>query len=446
MLDIQFIRDNAEAVKTGAENKGFDSAIVDELLDCDEKRRELITQVQVIRTKRNEVNRKLKRERDDALIAESKELKNQLKDLEPALTELETTFANLMLRIPNVPHEDVPVGKDESGNVTVSTFGEKPRFDFEVKDHVELGLGLDIVDFDRGSKVAGYRGYFLKNQGVMMHMAVMRYALDKLVGKGFVPMLPPIVDRKEAFVNSGHLPWGLSEMYAMHEEDTSGQWAADLSENYQNSSVSKVAGDHDTFLSGTAEVPLVSYHAGEILKESELPKLYAGFSPCYRSEIGSYGKDTKGMYRVHEFMKIEQVILCAADMQESISWHEKLRSYAEEMLQELGLHYRVLLMCTGDMGEPQVKKYDLETWMPGRQNYGETMSDSIMGDFQSRRANIRYQAKDGELKYVHMLNNTALASPRILIALWENYQQADGSIKVPEVLVPYCGFEEIRSS
>lgn len=443
MLDVQYIRDNAELVKQATERKGKDPAVVDELLAVDTKRRKLIGEVEALRKERNEVNRSLKRERDDALIARSKELKQQLKDVEPQLDELEQQFTTLLLRVPNVPHESVPVGPDESGNVEVATWGEKPKYDFEPKDHVDLGVALDIVDFDRGSKVAGARGYFLKNQGVIMHMAVMRYALDKLVAKGFTPMLPPIVDRKEAFVNSGHLPWGLPEMYAMHEDETSGTWNAELSETYQKSMVTDVAGDHDTFLSGTAEVPLVSYHAGEVLKEADLPLLYAGFSPCYRSEVGSYGRDTRGMYRVHEFMKIEQVILCAADWDESVKWHEALRSYAEEMLQELGLHYRVLLMCTGDMGEPQVKKYDIETWMPGRGNYGETMSDSIMTDFQSRRANIRYQAKDGTLKYVHMLNNTALASPRVLIALWEHYQQADGSIKIPDVLVPYCGFESI---
>jgi seryl-tRNA synthetase len=234
-------------------------------------------------------------------------------------------------------------------------------------------------------------------------------------------MIPPVLDKTETFVNPGHFPWGEAEAYAIKTED------------------------NDMFLAGTAEVPLVSYHAGETLNEKDLPRKYAGFSPCFRREIGSYGKDTRGIYRVHEFMKVEQVILCVNDINESRRMHEALLQNAEALLQDLKLPYRVMLMCTGDMGEPQMKKYDIETWMPGRNAYGETMSDSIMGDFQSRRAGIRYRASDGSLKYVHMLNNTALASTRMLIAIWENYQQQDGSIMIPEVLVPYVGFTRIAS-
>lgn len=443
MLDIQFIRDNQDKVKTAATHKGLNPQVVDNLLVVDAKRRDLITKVQLVRTKRNTLNQSLKNERTPELIAQSQQLKKQLQDLEPELKKLESEYQSLLLQIPNVPADDVPVGPDESGNVTVRTWGDKPQFDFSPKDHIQLGLELDILDLDRGSKIAGYRGYFLKNAGVLMHYGIMRYALDKLMAKGFIPMLPPVVDRKEAFINSGHFPWGEREAYAlMPEEPETKNKLTELGSAYAEYDYDFKS---DTYLAGTAEVPLVSYHAGELLQEKELPKLYAGFSPCFRREIGSYGKDTRGIYRVHEFMKIEQVILCKNDWDESTKWHEALASYAEEMLQELGLHYRVLLMCTGDMGEPQVKKYDIETWMPGRNAYGETMSDSIMGEFQSRRANIRYQAKDGTIKYVHMLNNTALASPRILLGLWENYQQKDGSITVPKVLVPYVGLEKITS-
>lgn len=442
MLDIQFIRDHADVVKTGTKNKGLNPQVVDNLLAVDDKRRQLTSQVQEIRTQRNQLNQQLKKARSDKLIQQSQQLKAQLKDLEPELKKVEAQYIDLMLQIPNIPAEDVPVGKDETGNVQLRTWGEKPSFDFQPKDHIQLGLDLDILDLDRGSKVAGFRGYFLKNQAVMMNYGIMRYALDKLVSKGFTPTLPPIIDRKEAFINSGHFPWGESEAYAIHaEDDESKNKISELGASYNQLNFDFKS---DTYLAGTAEVPLVSMHAGETFKEDDLPLLYAGYSPCYRREIGNYGKDTRGIYRVHEFMKIEQVVLCNADMDESIEWHEKLASYSEEMLQELGLHYQVLLMCTGDMGEPQVKKYDIETWMPGREAYGETMSDSIMGDFQSRRAGIRYQAKDGELKYVHMLNNTALASTRILIALWETYQQADGSIKIPEVLQPYVGFDVVK--
>jgi seryl-tRNA synthetase len=441
MLDIQFIRENVDLVTTAARNKGLDPTVVDQLLIIDQKRRELISQTQEIRTKRNKLNEKLKTTRTPELIKLSQQLKAELKEIEPQLKAYEAQFEDLLLRIPNVPSIDVPVGKDEQGNVVARTIGSKPNFDFVPKDHIQLGLDLDILDLDRGSKVAGYRGYFLKNAGVLMHYGIMRYALDKLIKKGFIPMLPPIVDRKEAFINSGHFPWGEGEAYALYPEDPDNKnKLTELGGAYPNYDYDFKS---DTYLAGTAEVPLVSYHAGELLQEKDLPKLYAGFSPCFRREIGSYGKDTRGIYRVHEFMKIEQVILCVNDWAESEKWHEALASYAEEMLQELGLHYQVLLMCTGDMGEPQVKKYDIETWMPGRNAYGETMSDSIMGEFQARRANIRYQAKDGTIKYVHMLNNTALASPRILLALWENYQQKDGSIKIPEVLIPYVGLNQV---
>lgn len=417
MLDIQFIRDNPDLVKQSAQNKNLDSGVVDQLLAADTRRRELMTQSQEIRAARNQLNDQLKAERTPELIQQSQALKSQLTQLEQQLKEVEVNYGQLLLQIPNVTLDEVPVGKNAAGNQPIKTVGDKPQFDFTPKDHIQLGQDLDLLDLDRGSKVAGYRGYFLKNQAVAMQFGLLRYAMDKLIAKGFCPMIPPIIDRKEAFINSGHMPWGQAECYSVGDE---------------------------MYLSGTAEVPLVSYHAGEVLNEKDLPLKYAGFSPCYRREIGSYGKDTRGIFRVHEFMKIEQVILCTNDLAESRQMHEFLLNNAEEMLQEFGLPYRVMLMCTGDMGEPQMKKYDIETWMPGRNDYGETMSDSIMGDFQSRRADIRYRAKDGSLKYVHMLNNTALASSRMLIALWENFQQADGSIKIPSVLVPYVGFDTIQ--
>jgi len=425
MLDIQYIRDNPDKVRASIKNKNLNPAVVDEVLRLDTERRQLMTDAQIIRADRNKLNDQLKSERTPELINQSQLLKAKLADIEPQLKQVEENFANLMLQVPNVTLDEVPVGKDESGNVLVREWGTKPQFDFQPKQHHELGLGLDILDMDRGSKVAGYRGYYLKNQAVMLQFGLMRFALDRLTAKGFIPMIPPVLDRRETFVNSGHLPWGEAETYSLTPDDP---------ENNQPT----------TYLAGTAEIPLVSYHADEVLNEKDLPLMYAGFSPCYRKEIGSYGKDTRGIYRVHEFMKIEQVVLCVSDIEESKKMHEFLLANAEELLQELEMPYRVLLMCTGDMGEPQMKKYDIETWMPGRNEYGETMSNSIMGDFQSRRANIKYRAKDGTTKFVHMLNNTALASPRILVAIWENYQQADGSIKIPKALIPYVGFESIN--
>lgn len=444
MLDIQFIRDHAEEVKTGARNKNLDPGIVDTVLELDRERRRLITESQQIRQSRNNLDDQLKKGRTDELIQQSKDLKHKLFDLEKSIDTIDQQYFTAMLQVPNVADASVPVGQDSSGNVKVGEWGQKPNFTFTPKDHIQLGLNLNLLDLDRGSKVAGYRGYFLKNQAVMMQFGVMRYALDKLTAKGFTPIIPPVVDRKEAFINSGHFPWGQDEAYALDADKPDAvNNISELGETYHTASLPFRS---DRYLAGTAEVPLVSYHAGEILNEKDLPLTYCGFSPCFRREIGSYGKDTRGIYRIHEFMKIEQVVICKNDFQESINWHEKLSENAEALLQELGLHYRKMLMCTGDMGEPQIKKYDIETWMPGRGDYGETMSDSIMGEFQSRRANIRYKAADGSIKYVHMLNNTALASSRMLIALWENYQQADGSIIIPDILKPYVGFDKISPS
>lgn len=425
MLDIQFIRDNADLVKQGTKNKNLNPDIVDRVLEVDEQRRQLIAQVEDLRAQRNRLNDQLKKERSETLIKQSMELKVKLQDLEPQLKQVENTFADLLLQVPNVPLDDVPVGKDSSENVVYKTYGKKPKFNFVPKDHVTLMQDLDLLDLDRGTKVAGFRGYFLKNDAVLLQNAIMQYALKKFIDKGYTPIIPPIIDRRSAFVNTGHMPWGEREGYKLAADETDP--------------------DNDYFLAGTAEVPLVSYYANELLNESDLPIKMVGYSPCFRREIGNYGKDTKGIYRVHEFTKIEQVLICKNDIDESRHWHDTMLGYSEELLQELDLHYHVLLMCTGDMGEPQAKKYDIETWMPGRDDFGETASDSIMTDFQSRRANIRYRAKDGSIKYVHMLNNTAAPSARLLIAIVENYQQEDGSIKVPPVLVPYVGKEIIKA-
>lgn len=415
MLDIQYIRDNEDAVKANAKNKNLNPDVVDNLLSMDHKRRELIGQTESIRAERNKLNEELKKGRTDELIAKSKELKQALEQVEPELKQVETAFADLMLQVPNMALPDVPVGKDESGNIVVREWGNKPKFDFKPKDHVEIATQNGWLDLERGSKVAGYRGYFLKGEAALLQIHLMQYALNKFIGHGYTPMITPIVDKRQAFVNSGHFPWGEKEAYKLSEDESDPK--------------------NDYFLAGTAEVPLVSYYAGETLKAKDLPIKMVGFSPCYRREIGSYGKDTKGFYRVHEFWKIEQVVLCKNDIEESKSWHEKMLEYTEGLLQDFGIPYRVLLMCTGDMGEPQAKKYDIEAWMPGRNAYGEVASDSIMTDFQSRRSGIRYQAEDGSTKYVHMLNNTALASTRTLIALWENFQQEDGTVKLPKCLL-----------
>lgn len=422
MLDIAYIRENPDKVKQGIKNKNLNPEIVEKVLSSDTVRRDLIGQIEVIRAERNKLNDQLKSQRTPELIAQSGELKEKLQKIEPKLREVEEEYNTLMLQVPGIPLEEVPVGKDSSGNEVVRTWGEIRKLDFEPKTHIELGESLDLIDIERGSKVAGFRGYYLKNDAVMLQFALMQYTLQKFITKGYTPVTPPVILKKRAFVNTGHFPWGEKETYKF----TSGE------------------DEDETYLAGTAEVPLVSMYQDEVFNEKDLPIRMIGFSPCYRKEAGNYGKDTKGVYRVHEFVKTEQVVICKNDVDESRRIHEEMMALTEEIAKDLKLPYRVLRMCTGDMGEPQAKKYDLEAWMPGRGDYGELASDSIMLDFQSRRANIRYRDAQNEMKYVHMLNNTASNSPRWLVAILENYQQKDGSVKIPDVLVPLIGKTEIK--
>ncbi len=415
MLDINYIRENVEKVKEAAKNKNR-KVDIDAILKLDEERRELIQQAQKLREERNSVS---KQKPSPEIIAHGKELKAELSTIEDKLAKVETEFTNLMLYVPNVPLEEVPVGKDETFNKELKKWGEPTKFDFEIKDHIQLGTSLDIFDLERGSKVSGFRGYFLKNEGAILHLALLFYVLQKLTKKGYTPFIAPSIVKQFTLFGSGHFPWGSEQdVYKLNEDDM--------------------------YLSGTAEIPITAYHSGEVLQEKDLPKKFVGFSPCFRKEAGAYGKDTKGLYRLHEFWKIEQVILGKNNLEDAKTIHEELEQNAEEILQDLKLPYRQLLMSTGDMGEPQLKKYDIETWMPSRDAYGETMSNSIMGDFQARRLNIRYKTAEGKTEYVYTFNNTAVASPRILIAILENFQQADGSIKIPEVLHQYTGFTEIK--
>jgi seryl-tRNA synthetase len=412
MLDIKFIRENLELCKTAAINK---NRVVDwdALLALDEQRRALIGKAEVLRAERNDVSRT----RSEESIARGKALKEELKTLEETLRTTEEKFSQAMLTVPNVPDPTVPVGKDESENVEVKKWGTPTQFSFTPKDHIELTKSLDLIDFERGAKVGGSRAYFLKNEAAQMELALMYYCQMKLVAKGYTPLIAPSMVKEYTFFGNGQFPWGRDEVYALPKDDL--------------------------YLAGTAEVPVTAYYSDEVLTEKDLPKKFVAFSPCFRREAGSYGKDTRGVYRLHQFNKIEQVIIAPNETNNSLTLHEELLANAEEILQDLKLPYRVLLMCTGDMGEPQVKKYDVETWMPGRNAYGETMSNSFMGDFQARRLKIRYKAKDGSMKFCHTLNNTAIASPRILVAIFENYQQEDGSILIPEVLQPLMGKKSI---
>jgi len=445
MLDIKFIRENLEICKQAAKNKNRE-VDWEKLLELDEERRKLIGEIEVKRAERNRqsTNKPINTNNPitsrssgihDAVDAHSsqtasgqlsekqrkqgKKLKGEIGRLEDKLRIAEKAFNELMMTVPNVPDRSVPVGKDESGNKEIKKWGKVPKFDFKPLDHIELARKLDLVDFERGAKIGGFRTYFLKNEAAILELAVLFYTYQKLINKGYTPLIAPSLVKEFTLVGNGQLPWGREEIYHMEKDNV--------------------------FLAGTAEVPVTAYFANEVLNEKDLPKKFVAFSPCFRREAGSYGKDTRGLYRLHQFNKVEQVIINKNDYKGSLQLHEELLRNSEEVMQDLKLPYRVMLMCTGEMGEPQVKKYDIETWMPGRAAYGETMSNSFMGDFQARRLNIRYRASDGTIKFAHTLNNTAVASPRILIAILENYQQKDGSVIVPEVLREFVGKERIRA-
>lgn len=408
MLDINYIRENPDQLKKAVSDKNFNPNIVDEVLRFDQKRRELIVQVEELRSKRNKLGR------DE--IEEGRAIKQQLKDIEPELKKVEEAFADLMYQVPNPAASDVPVGPDESGNVVIKTVGEIPKFDFEPKTHNELAEKLNLFDSKRAVRVGGSRAYFLKGDLVLLEQALLNYTLEKMVGEGFTPMTVPWMVSREAMLGTGYFPFGEEDHYRTQD---------------------------DQCLIGTAEVPLTAYHMGETLNHKDLPIKICGISPCYRREVGSYGKDTQGFFRVHQFTKVEMVVVTEADEDITRKMHDYMLSISESLLGDLKLSYQVLLMCTGDIGAGQRRKYDVETWFPGQGKYRETHSDSYFNDFQSRRLNIRYQDKNGDLKHVYTLNNTVAASPRLLAAIIENYQQADGSIKVPEVLIPKMGKDSI---
>ncbi|OGK20103.1 serine--tRNA ligase, partial [Candidatus Roizmanbacteria bacterium RIFCSPHIGHO2_01_FULL_39_8] len=403
MLSIDFIRKNKEKVIQAAKNKNREVNI-DKIIHLDDKRLELIHQIQKLREERNILAKRGKPHFAEA--SRGKEIKEELKKLENLLTSNNSQLTKLLSFVPNVPLPEVPVGKDASENKELRKWGEIRRIDFQPKSHIDLGLSLGLIDLERGAKISGFRGYFLKKELATLHFALLFYVFNKLAQKGYTPIIAPAVIKGFTLFGSGQFPWGEQDVYKLNDEDA--------------------------YLAGTAEQPVTAYYSGEILNERELPKKFVAFSPCFRKEAGAYGKDTKGLYRVHEFWKVEQVIIAKNDIDEAKKLHEELQKNCEEILQDLRLPYRVLLMCTGDMGEPQIKKYDTETWMPSRNAYGETMSNSIMGDFQTRRLNIKYKTKEGKTHYAFSLNNTALASPRILIAILENYQQKDGSVLVPK--------------
>lgn len=424
MLDSKFIRENKELLVEAARKK---HVVIDleRLLALDEKRRTLIVAVDELRRLHKEASDTITslsgEVRTDA-IAKIKTEKDKLSHKEFELKTVEDEYNDAMLLVPNIPDPSVPEGASDAENQEIRDW--KPGGDDTElpsleslgeaggRDHLKIMQEHDMLDTERGTKVSGFRGYFLKNDGAMLVFSIWRLTLDHLIQKGFMPFLAPALVRRENFLGTGWFPQAEEDVYKTQD---------------------------DLYLSGTAEVPMMGYHANEILAESELPKTYAAFSPCFRREAGSHGKDAKGIFRVHEFFKVEQVVLCRAEHQESVKWHEELTRNSEEIMQALEIPYRVVVNCGGDLGLGQVKKYDIEGWLPSEKRFRETHSASYFHDFQTRRLNIKYRDAEGKLHFAHSLNNTAIATPRILEAFLENHQKPDGSIAIPKALQPYFG-------
>ncbi len=415
MLDIKFIRENPDLIKEAVRKKHLDFN-VDELLALEASRTTLLSDVETMRAEQNVFTDRIAQATDQearqGMINEMKVFKETLGAKEDELKVVMESWRNMMLMVPNVPDISVPEGGGDADNIEVRKVGEIPQFDFTPRSHVDLMLMHDMADFDRGTKVAGFRGYFLKGDGALLEYAIWSYTLQLMVKKGFIPMRVPSMVRREAFMGTGYLPQSEDDLYKTQDGE---------------------------YLAGTGEVGMMGYHMDETLASTDLPKKYLAYSPCFRREIGTHGKDTKGLIRVHEFFKFEQVILCEANHETSVAFHEELTKNAEELIAGLGLPYHVVVNCGGDLGLGQVKKYDIEAWVPSEGKYRETHSSSYFHDFQSRRLNLRYKDAGGKTRFVHSLNNTAIATPRVLVAVIENYQNADGSIRVPEVLQPFMG-------
>jgi seryl-tRNA synthetase len=419
MLDINFIRENPDIVAKGARDKNFDVDI-DRLLELDERRRELIVESEQLRARRNEVSSAIPQADADerpALIEEGRELKDRIQTLEAELDEVVEAYDRLLLMVPNVPLDEVPLGDTDEDNVEVRKWGEPRSFDFEPRDHEELGELLGIIDRERAIKIAGSRAYILRGAGARLELAVMRLATDLMIERGFEPIIGPVMVDEQAMVGTGFFPYGKENTYHLERDDK--------------------------YLVGTSEVFLVAQHADEILELDELPLRYTGYSPCFRREAGSAGRDVRGVYRVHQFTKVEQVAIIPADAELSRQVHYELLGNSEALMQQLELPHRVALACTGEIGLGQVLKHEIETWMPSRNSYSETHSCSSLYAYQARRSGIRYRDEDGQIQHCFTLNNTAAASPRILIPILEHYQNEDGSVTVPRALRPYMGGQEI---
>ncbi|MBI2449992.1 MAG: serine--tRNA ligase [Candidatus Nealsonbacteria bacterium] len=406
MLDIKFIRQNSEKVKEGVAKKQA-KVDIDRLLALDEKKREYLQKIENMRAEQNKLGK------DD--IAKAQGLKAEIKKLEPELENTEKELQILLRQIPNLPLDTVPVGKDDSENIVLREEGKKTKFDFQPKDYMDIGEKLDIIDTQRAAKVSGTRFGYIKGGAAMLEFALVNLALETLSKDKFIPVVPPVMLKPEMMEGMGYVERGAEEIYYLERDKL--------------------------YLVGTSEQSIGAMHSGETFQEKDLPKRYAGFSTCFRREAGAYGKDTKGILRVHQFDKVEMFSFCHPE--KSKEEHQLLLKMEEKLMKLLELPYRVINICTGDLGDPAAAKYDIEAWLPGQGQYRETHSTSNTTDYQARRLNIRYKTKDG-LEFVHMLNGTAFAIGRMLIAIIENYQQKDGTVLVPKVLQKYTGFKKIE--
>jgi len=438
MLDIKFIRENAAAVAKAAADKKI-ACDIDALLAIDADRRSIQRELDALRTEVRKGGEQMAQFRNskspwykdavasgkspediNAMAANAQaglnELKQRIKPLEEREREVMETFDALMLTVPQPADADVPLGADDTENVEIKRVGDVPAFDFEPLDHVKLGESLGIIDIERGVKLGGSRNYALRGDGALLHQAVLRLAMDMMIERGFTPMQVPVLVREPVMYGTGYFPGGRDQAYLCERDELS--------------------------LVGTAEVPLTAFYGDEILSLDQLPVKMCAVSPCFRREAGSAGKDTYGLYRIHLFDKVEQVIICENDVETSKRYHQEILANAEAVVQALGMPYRVVNVCTGDLGQGQVQKYDIETWMPSREGYCETHSASRFYEFQSRRLKLRYKDADNKTRFCHTLNNTVIASPRILIPILELYQNADGSVKIPEALRCYMNGRE----
>ncbi len=414
MLDIHFIRENADIIKAGAVKKHIDVDI-DALIKIDDERKLLRQELDAKKAEQNRRSNEIQILKDlerEKVIEQMQHLKAGMAESEERLKKVMEEWQKLMLTVPNIPDMSVPDGAGDADNLEVKKWGTPATFLFVIKDHVELMTNLEMADFERGAKVAGFRGYFLKGDGVLLANAVWQLALKHFSAKGLTLMNVPSLVRREAFMGTGYLPQGEEDLYKTQDGE---------------------------YLAGTGEVATMGYYMNETLDINAFPVQFLAFSPCFRREAGAHGKDVRGLIRVHEFFKWEQVVLCKAEHDESVRMHEWLNRNTEEFIELLKIPYRTVVNCGGDLGLGQVKKYDIELWVPGENTYREISSASYLHDFQTRRLNIRYRDADGNMRFPHSLNSTAIPTPRILVSIIENYQQADGTVNVPEALVPYVG-------